>query len=866
MKRLSLTLMLFLGYMSLSEYQDFGMVQGITEDSDEVLMRDASGSKERPKLDGFDMDESTKKEIEEKKEAFSFNADVSRLMDIIINSLYTKKEVFIRELVSNASDALDKVRFIALSNPEYLGDNQDLEIKIDFDHDAKTVSITDSGVGMTKAELIKNLGTVAKSGTTAFLEAMGKGDQMSLIGQFGVGFYSAFLVANKVEVTSKSPDDEQHIWTSTADAKFFVTKDPRGNTLSRGTRVTLYLKDDAAEFVEQEKVKNLVKKYSEFINYPIKLYLSKDVRETVEEEEEPKDEEKKDDDESGDAKVEDEGESKEEETPKEKKTKTINKTVWDWELINEIKAIWMRGKEQIEEREYNEFYKTIARDHQDPLTHSHFSAEGEIDFKAILYVPQNAPYNLYENYYGKSSALKLYVRRVLITEEFEDLMPRYLNFVKGVVDSDDLPLNVSREQLQQMKMIKVMSKKLVRKTLEMIKALADEEDEDEEEDEEEEGQEDGEDKPKKEKDADSSEGQEADKKDGDDEKDEDDSEKSMKYSTFWKHFGKNIKLGVIEDASNRNKLAKLLRFESTHDPEKLTSLDEYISRMKPDQDTILYLPGDSKEAILASPILKKYKKKGYEVLIMDDPIDEFCTQHLTEYEKKKVKSIAKDDINLIDSTDESAKKKLQKLKEMYKPLTDWWKKFLGSQVEKVTISNKLEDDPLFILTSQYGFSATMEKVNRAQAFQNQDKTQSYMLAKKTLELNPHHSVTKEMLAKIKEAADDQLPKETEDLASLLYSMALLNSGFNIDDPTKFTGTLQRLINVGFGLDREEAIEEIEVEIDEDEEADAGSPKQEGQSSNDDEEEIVIDADTMTHTSSKDKPPQDEQEAEPHDDL
>jgi len=250
MKSLSLTLMLFLGYMSFSDYQGFGQVRGITEDSDEVLMRDAGGSKERPKLVGLDMDETTKKEIEEKKEAFTFNADVSRLMDIIINSLYTKKEVFIRELVSNASDALDKARFIALSNPEYLGEDQELGIKIDFDNDAKTVSITDSGVGMTKAELIKNLGTVAKSGTTAFLEAMGKSDQMSLIGQFGVGFYSAFLVANKVEVTSKSPDDEQHIWTSTADAKFFVTKDPRGDTLGRGTRVTLHLKDDAAEFVE----------------------------------------------------------------------------------------------------------------------------------------------------------------------------------------------------------------------------------------------------------------------------------------------------------------------------------------------------------------------------------------------------------------------------------------------------------------------------------------------------------------------------------------------------------------------------------------------------------------------------------------
>lgn len=526
-------------------------------------MRDASSSKDRPKIDAYDMDETVKAEIEDKKEAFSFNADVSRLMDIIINSLYTKKEVFIRELVSNASDALDKVRFIALSNPDYLGDKQELEIRIDFDHEAKTVSITDTGVGMTKAELIKNLGTVAKSGTTAFLEAMGKGDQMSLIGQFGVGFYSAFLVANKVEVTSKSPDDEQHIWTSTADAKFFVTKDPRGDTLGRGSRVTLYLKDDAAEFVEQDKIKNLVKKYSEFINYPIRLYLSKDVRETVpdDEPEEKKEEEDGEDKSEDDTKIEDEGEKKEDEEEKEKKTKTINKTVWEWELINEIKAIWMRGKDQIEDREYNEFYKTIAKDHMDPLAHSHFSAEGEIDFKSILYIPTQAPYNLYENYYGKSSALKLYVRRVLITEEFEDLMPRYLNFVKGVVDSDDLPLNVSREQLQQMKMIKVMSKKLVRKAIEMIKALAEEDEEDDEDDYDEDGKdEEGKDKKDSEDgdDKEKSEDGEDKKKEGDEEEDDKDDEPA-KYPTFWKHFGKNIKLGIIEDASNRNKLAKLLR-------------------------------------------------------------------------------------------------------------------------------------------------------------------------------------------------------------------------------------------------------------------------------------------------------------------
>jgi len=583
--------------------------------------------------------------------------------------------------------------------------------------------------------------------------------------------------------------------------------------------VTLYLKDDAAEYVEQEKIRNLVKKYSEFINYPIKLYLSKDVREEVEVEEEKK-EEKKDEDnaeeEKKDVEIEDQEEKDAADEPKEKKTKTVTKTVWEWDVINEIKAIWMREKADIEESEYDSFYKTISKDHQDPLAVTHFSAEGEIEFKSILYIPKEAPYDLFENYYGKSSALKLYVRRVLIAEEFEELMPRYLNFIKGIVDSDDLPLNVSREQLQQMKMIKVMSKKLVRKAIDMIRQLA--EDDEEEEEDDDENNEEGEGKEKKE----GEEEKEEDAEGKETEEKKEDEEEEDKYEKFWKHFGKNIKLGVIEDSSNRNKLAKLLRFHSTADPEKLTSLDDYISRMKSDQDTILYLPGDSKDAILRSPILKKYVSKGYEVLLMHDPIDEFCTQHLTEYEKRKVKSVAKDDLNLIDNDDEQAKKKLQKLKEMYKPLTDWWKKFLGKDVEKVVISNKLVDDPLFILTSQYGFSATMEKVNKAQAFQNQDKAANYMLAKKTLELNPHHSTMKTLLEKVKESVDGKLDDQTEDLAKLMFNMALLNSGFNIDDPQDLTNPLQRLINVGFGLDREQKIEEIEVEIDEEPE----EPKEE----------------------------------------
>jgi heat shock protein beta len=426
-------LLLFIAQFSLA----------ITEDADEVQLRDASFSRERPQLE-YDMDEQTKESLEANKEAYDFNADVSRLMDIIINSLYTKKDVYIRELISNASDALDKARFISVSHPEFLGYTTELEVKIDFNEKDKTISITDTGVGMTKAELIKNLGTVAKSGTTAFLESMGQnGEQMGLIGQFGVGFYSAFLVANKVTVTSKSNDDEQHIWTSTADAKFDVVKDPRGDTLGRGTRVTLHLKDDALEYLEQDKIKNLVKKYSEFINYPIYLYLSKEVHKEVPVDTPRKESEKISFDDDG-MEIQDEGEEDpfDDSAPK---TKTVTEQEWHWELINEIKAIWMREKGEISEEEYNGFYRTITRDAEDPLAYSHFSAEGEIEFKAIIYIPSSAPFDMYDNYYGSKSSLKLYVRRVLISEDFEELMPKYLNFVKGVVDSDDLPLNVSRE-------------------------------------------------------------------------------------------------------------------------------------------------------------------------------------------------------------------------------------------------------------------------------------------------------------------------------------------------------------------------------------------------------------------------------------
>ena len=485
-------------------------------------------------------------EIERNSERHEFQAEVGRLMDIIINSLYTQKEIFLREIISNASDALDKIRFLAVSNPEVLGEQTELSIRIEYDSDAKTITITDTGIGMTKQDLIHNLGTVAKSGTTNFIEAI-KGGNLNLIGQFGVGFYSTFLAGSKVTVISKNNDDEQYVWESSAAHSFNVLKDPRGDTLKRGTKVTIHLKQDAYEFSEEEKIKGLVRKYSEFINFPIYLRTKKEVTKEVpveeEEEEKKEDEEKKDD-------VEVTEEKKEEKKPK---TKTVKENVWDWVLVNDNKAIWLRNKDQIDEQEYDKFYKALTRETDDPLAYIHFTAEGEVEFKSILFIPKKAPSDMFENYYSKSAGLKLYVRRVLINEEFDELMPRYLNFIKGVVDSDELPLNVSRESLQQLKMMKVISRKLVRKTLEMLKKLAEskeEDDEDEEEEEEEEAEEAKEAKETEEKETEeeSPEKKEVKKK-----------EKEDKYLNFWKEFGKNIKLGIVEDPANRSKLAKLTR-------------------------------------------------------------------------------------------------------------------------------------------------------------------------------------------------------------------------------------------------------------------------------------------------------------------
>merc|ERR1711948_107968 len=641
------------------------------------------------------------------------------------------------------------------------------------------------------------------SGTTNFLEAMAEGADANLIGQFGVGFYSAFLVADKVSVTSKCNDDPvQHVWESSADASFTVVDDPRGNTLGRGSRVTLHLKEDAHDYLSEDKLKDTTKKYSQFIQYPIYVKVKKEVEAEAEEDDDDDDkeeEEDKDEDKKDDVETKDDDEKEEEEEKKAPK----KKTVYEWEQVNTQKAIWLRAKEDVTEEEYTEFYKSISKDYLDPLAYTHFNAEGEIEFKSILFLPKKAPFDMMDNYWSKKSEVKLFVRRVLVAEKFDELLPRYLNFVRGVVDSDDLPLNVSREQLQQNKIMKVISKKLVRIVLELMKKLAKEgdgDDEDEEKDDEEEKEE------KEEK--------EEEKKDKADEE--------GTWSKFWKEFNKNLKMGCYEDDSNRSKLSKLLRFASTKSEGKEISLDKYLDRMQESQESIYYMSGDSMDVMLKAPALQIFKKKDIEVLMLSDHLDEPCLQKLADYEGKKFVSIQKADVKL-DETEEE-KKRFSKIKDMYKPLTDWWKDSLtdltekgamkdaGVKVEKVEISKRLTDSPVVVVTSQFGYSAQQERVMKAQAFQNKEQI-SMMSGRKTLEVNPNHPVIVDLLSKVKASKDDDAAKDT---AQVLFQTALIESGYELTDASALVNRVYRLMSKELGVDPDAPLTEVEVPEEEEE--------------------------------------------------
>jgi len=734
-------------------------------------------------LDGLNV--AQMKEMRDSAEKHQFKAEVDRMMKLIVNSLYQNKSVFLRELISNASDALDKIRFLALTDKEVLNANPDLVIRVKADKENKRLHISDSGIGMTKEDLVKNLGSIAKSGTSEFLskmqDASSKVEMNDLIGQFGVGFYSAFLVADKVIVTSKNNNDKQWIWESDSQ-EFTVVEDPRGDTLKRGTHITLVLKEEASDYLETDTLKELIHKYSQFINFPIYLWASK--TETVEEpiddeeveaEEKPT-EEKPEDAEEEDAAVEDDNTDKD--APK---TKKVEKTVWDWLLMNESKPIWTKKTEDVSEEEYEEFFKSLTKEENPSMAHIHFTAEGEITFHSLLYVPSRQPNEQFQKYGSKQDFIKLYVRRVFITDNFQDMMPSYLSFVRGVVDSDDLPLNVSRETLQQNKLLKVIKKKLVRKTLDMIKKID-----------------------------------------------------AEKYPAFWNEYSTNIKLGCIEDQGNRSRLAKLLRFRSSNDSGKLASLEEYVGRMKEKQEHIFFMAGNSMEEVTSSPFVERLLKKGYEVLYLTEAVDEYAISAIPEFEGKKFQNVAKEGFS-IDGDTKAAKERKDALKEQFEPLTKWLgEEALKDHILRAEVSERLDQSPCALITSRFGWTANMQRIISSQTHsKTQDMQRDYYLTqKKAMEINPRHPLVKELLRRIEDNPGDAVAK---DMALMMYNTATLRSGYMLKDTNVFALSIEKMMRETLGVDQDELVEE-EDELPEEAPEEEGEDDDEEEEEEDDEEE------------------------------
>jgi molecular chaperone HtpG len=623
--------------------------------------------------------------VETQKETLGFQTEIKQLLNLMINSLYSNKEIFLRELISNASDAAEKLRFEALSNDSLFEGDAELKIWIDFDKDAKTISLRDNGIGMSREEVIDNIGTIAKSGTQQFFKSL-TGDQekdSQLIGQFGVGFYSSFIVADKVTLITRRADldsSEAVQWESAGEGTYSLENIDR---TQRGTEIILHLKDDADEFLSDYRLRDTIKKYSDHITFPIVM-----------------------------SKV----------TTDEEKDET---TIED-EVVNAATALWTLSKSEISDEEYTEFYKHIAHDFEAPLAHIHNKVEGKMEYTSLLFIPSRAPFDLWDR--NQRHGLKLYVRRVFIMDDNDHLLPSYLRFVRGIIDTNDLPLNVSREILQHNKQIDSIRAGIVKKILSSLETMA----------------------------------------------------KTDKYATFWKEFGKVFKEGIIDDTNNKERIAKLLRFSSTHDdnPTAAISLENYIGRMKDGQNKIYFITGESFAAAKNSPHLEIFRKKGIEVLLLSDQIDEWLGTHLTEFDGKNLQSITKGQLDLGDLEDEAEKKEAEKATDELKPILERIKNVLTDKVKDVRVTYRLTNSPACLVADEHAMDASLERLLKSAG-------QSMPTTNPIIEINPQHPI-------IQALKDEQDESRFNDWSNILFDQALLSEGGQLEDPVEFVNRLNNM--------------------------------------------------------------------------